>query len=57
MKSVLIPANVQDLLTARLEITGDTALVSLTTLVTHMELLALRVSYAKLMRGNNFPLQ
>ena len=57
MKSVWTLANVRDLQTARPEITGDTALVSLTTLVTHMELLALRVSYAKLMRGNNFPLQ
>ena len=47
MKSVLIPANVQDLLIARLEITGDTAHVSLTTQAIHMELLALQVSHIK----------
>ena len=57
MKSVWTLANVRDLQTAPPEITGDTALVSLTTLVTHTELLALRVSYAKFMGGNNFPLQ
>ena len=47
MKSVLIPANVQDLPTARPEITGDTAHVSLTTQAIHMELLALQVSHTK----------
>ena len=44
MKSVSIPANVHNMLTAHPEITGDIAHVSLTILEIHMELLALQVS-------------